>query len=120
MARILIVDDSAMSRRILKRILESAGHQITEAEEGMGAIERYFLEKPDVVMLDLVLKGITGLEVLEKIREMDRAARIVVASADIQKSTKELTERAGAVGFVTKPFNETDLLDTVQTALSEV
>ena len=119
MARILIVDDSAMSRRILKRSLENAGHQVIEAEDGIVAIEKYFLEKPGLVLLDLVMKGISGIEVLEKIREMDRSSRIVIASADIQKTTRQLTEKAGAIGFVTKPFNETELLATVQGALKD-
>jgi CheY-like chemotaxis protein len=60
MAKILIVDDSAMSRRILRRILETADHNVIEADDGMVAIEKYFLEKPDLVMLDLLMKGISG------------------------------------------------------------
>ena len=56
MARILIVDDSALSRRMLRRILEGAGHEVIEAEDGMVAIEKYFLNKPDVVLLDLIMK----------------------------------------------------------------
>jgi two-component system chemotaxis response regulator CheY len=119
MARILVVDDSAMSRRILKRILEDAGHHVIEAEDGIVAMEKYFLEKPDVVLLDLIMKGISGMEVLQKIQEMDGSARIVVASADIQTSTREITKHAGAIGFVTKPFNDKDLLDTVKAALKE-
>jgi two-component system chemotaxis response regulator CheY len=79
MAKILIVDDSAMSRRILRTILESAGHQITEAEDGMVALEKYYLEKPDVVLLDLIMKGMFGMEVLKKIRRMDQTARVIVA-----------------------------------------
>ena len=119
MAKILIVDDSAMSRRILRRMLEGAGHQVTEAEDGIVAIERYFLEKPDVLLLDLIMKGFSGMEVLKKIREMDKSACVVVASADIQTSTRTMTEEAGAAGFVTKPFNEKDLITAVQAALEE-
>jgi CheY-like chemotaxis protein len=67
-AKIMVVDDSAMSRRTMRRILEGAGHSVVEAEEGMAALELYFLEKPDLVFLDLVMKGMYGLEVLEKLR----------------------------------------------------
>src|SRR5215813_9766614 len=98
MAKILIVDDSAMSRRILRRILEGAAHVVIEADDGMVAIEKYFLEKPDLVLLDLIMQGMFGQEVLQKIRELDKDARIIVASADIQQSTRALTEEAGAVG----------------------
>ena len=119
MARILIVDDSAMSRRILRRILEGAGHEVIEAEDGMVAIEKYFLDKPDVVLLDLIMKGMSGTEVLQKVREMDENARVIVATADIQKSTQELTRAAGAEGFVTKPFVESEILAAVDSALKE-
>jgi two-component system chemotaxis response regulator CheY len=119
MAKILIVDDSAMSRRILRRILESASHDVIEADDGMIAIERYFLEKPDIVLLDLIMKGMFGMEVLEKIRQLDEKARVVVASADIQNSTRTMTEAAGAMGFVTKPFIEKDIIAAVEAALKE-
>src|SRR5690242_18617700 len=119
MAKILIVDDSAMSRRILRRILEGAGHEIEEAEDGMVAIEKYFLNKPDLVLLDLIMKEMLGMEVLQKIRQMDEKACVIVATADIQKSTQELTRAAGADGFVTKPFVEAEILKAVDTALKE-
>jgi len=119
MAKILIVDDSAMSRRILRRILEGASHDVIEADDGMVAIEKYFLEKPDVVLLDLIMKGMFGMEVLQKIREMDAGARVIVASADIQTSTRTMTKEQGAAGFVTKPFVEKDVIDAVKTALKE-
>ena len=69
-------------------MLESAGYEVIEAEDGMAAIERYFVDKPDVVMLDLVMKGMYGLEVLAKLRELDPAARVVVVSADVQTSSQ--------------------------------
>jgi two-component system, chemotaxis family, chemotaxis protein CheY len=119
MAKILVVDDSAMSRRILRRILEGASHNVIEADEGMVAIEKYFLEKPDIVLLDLIMHGMLGMEVLQKIRQMDKAARVVVASADIQHSTRALTEAEGAVGFVTKPFAEKEIIAAVEAALKE-
>jgi two-component system, chemotaxis family, chemotaxis protein CheY len=116
-AKIMVVDDSAMSRRFMRRILESAGHNVVEAEEGMAAIELYFLEKPDLVFLDLVMKGMYGLDVLEKLREMDAEARVVVASADIQSSTRTMAEAAGARGFINKPFVAEQVLTAVDVAL---
>jgi len=119
MAKILIVDDSGMARRILRRILESAGHEVIEAEDGMVAVEKYFLDKPTVVFLDLIMQGMSGLEVIRKLREMDERACVVVASADIQKSTRAMTEQAGAMGFVTKPFNDKELIAAVESVLKE-
>jgi two-component system chemotaxis response regulator CheY len=116
--RVLVVDDSALSRRTLRHILEPAGYDVAEAEDGLAALERYYLDRPDVVLLDLVMKGMYGLEVLAKLRELDAEARVIVVSADIQTSSHELVEQAGAKAFVNKPFDKTDILDALSSALN--
>jgi two-component system chemotaxis response regulator CheY len=113
----MVVDDSAMSRRTLRRILEAAGYGVVEAEEGMAALELYFIEKPDLVFLDLVMKGMYGLDVLAKLREMDAGARVIVASADIQTTTRAMVEEAGARGFINKPFTTENVLGAAEAAL---
>jgi two-component system, chemotaxis family, chemotaxis protein CheY len=118
-AKILIVDDSSLSRRTLRRILESGGYEIVEADDGMTALEVYFLEKPKLVLLDLVMKGMYGLDVLVKLREMDPDALVVVASADIQSSTRKLVDEAGALAFINKPFTSEQVLAAVEAALAE-
>ena len=117
--KILIVDDSALSRRTLRRILESAGYDLVEANDGMAALEVYFLEKPDLVLLDLVMKGMYGLDVLVKLREMDQEARVVVASADIQSLTRKMVDEAGALGFINKPFVSEQVVAAVEAALTK-
>jgi len=117
--KILIVDDSSLSRRTLRRILESADYEIVEAVDGMAALEVYFLEKPSLVLLDLVMKGMYGLDVLVKLREMDQQARVVVASADIQSSTRKMVDEAGALGFINKPFVSEQVIAAVEAALAE-
>ncbi len=117
--KILIVDDSALSRRTLRRILETAGYEAVEADDGMTALEMYFLEKPGLVLLDLVMKGMYGLDVLVKLREMDQEARVVVASADIQSSTRKMVDEAGALGFITKPFVSEQVIAIVESALEK-
>ena len=117
-AKILIVDDSALTRRSLRQILETAGCEVVEAENGLDALERYYLDKPDVVMLDLVMRGMYGLEVLHKLRELDPRARIIVVSADIQTSSQDMAGEAGAAGFINKPFDRTDILSALDTALA--
>lgn len=118
MARILIVDDSALSRRLLRRIVESAGHQVSEAADGVAALESYFLERPDLVFLDLTMPGIHGLDVVEQLRKLDLAARVIVASADIQTFTRELALERGALNFVTKPFSAAPVLAALEAALA--
>ena len=117
--KILIVDDSALSRRTLRRILESAGYEVVEADDGMTALEVYFLEKPSLVLLDLVMKGMYGLDVLVKLREMDPKALVVVASADIQSSTRKMVDEAGALAFINKPFVSEQVIAAVEAALAE-
>ena len=117
MANILIIDDSALSRRILRRILEAAGHHVREANDGMVALEQYLLDQPDLVLLDMTMRGMHGLDVLGKLRELDPRARVIVATADIQRSTRELVDAAGGSGFVSKPFETERILSAVTTVL---
>ena len=115
--RILVVDDSSLARRRARGILEAGGYEVIEAEDGMVALERYFIEKPDLVMLDLVMKGMYGLDVLARLREMDPAARVVVVSADVQTSSHEMAAEAGAAGFLIKPLDETEALAIIRKVL---
>ena len=99
--------------------MESAGHTAVEASDGLTGLEQYFLQKPDVVLLDLIMTGMFGVDVLRKIREMDGQARVIVATADIQASTRTMTQAAGATAFVTKPFAAEDVLQAISLALGE-
>jgi two-component system chemotaxis response regulator CheY len=116
-SKILIVDDSAMARRGVRQMLEAAGYEVAEAEDGLIALERYFLDKPDLVLLDLVMKGMTGLDVLKKLQEIDAAVPVIVVSADIQDSSRELAVSGGASGFLNKPVDRVALLAAVAKAL---
>jgi two-component system chemotaxis response regulator CheY len=115
--KVLLVDDSGLARRSMRAMLESDGFEVVEAEDGIAALERYFLEKPDAVLLDLVMKGMYGLDVLTKLRELDATARVIVVSADVQSSSHQLVEAAGANGFINKPVNRERLLSVVRTVL---
>jgi two-component system, chemotaxis family, chemotaxis protein CheY len=117
-ATVLIVDDSGLARRTTRRTLESVGYRVIEAEDGLTALERYYVDKPDLVLLDLVMRGMYGLDVLTKLREMDADAKVIVISADIQTSSRDMVAAAGASGFLTKPAKAGDLIDAVQRALS--
>jgi len=120
MARVLIVDDSALSRRLLRAIVEVDGHEVFEATDGLSALEQYYLQRPAVVFLDLIMAGMKGIEVLAKLRELDPQARVIVATADIQKSSVALAQEAGAAAYVTKPFDRDTVLATLREQLAEV
>ena len=118
-AKVLIVDDSSLARRTMRRMLEGMGHTVEEAADGPSALERYFLSRPDLVMLDMVMNGMYGLEVLAKMRELNPEARVIVASADIQTSTRDQAREAGAAAFVNKPINAQELATVVDSVLDK-
>lgn len=115
--RILIVDDSSLARRTVRQMLEDMGHSVEEATDGAQALERYYINPPDLVVLDMVMSGMYGLDVLAKIRELNPQARVIVATADIQQSTQDQVRAAGASAFVNKPINRQRLTHVISTVL---
>jgi len=118
MAKILIVDDSAYARRVHRAILERAGHEVIEVSTGTGAIESCMLEQPDVVVLDLSMEDIGGLQVLQTVRAMNAATQVIVVSADVQRSTEQSVMAAGAARFVGKPAQADALVSAVAQSLA--
>jgi two-component system, chemotaxis family, chemotaxis protein CheY len=116
--KVLLVDDSSLARRSTRRVLEQAGYSVVEAEDGLSALEQFAIEKPDLVLLDLVMTGMYGLDVLSKLRELDPKARVVVMTADIQTSSREMVQSAGASGFLNKPAAPAAVVDIVGRVLS--
>jgi CheY-like chemotaxis protein len=116
-AKILVVDDSGYARRILRQTLEPLGHEVVEAGSGMAGLEAYAVHAPDVVLLDLTMEDVGGLEVLTQLREIDPAARVIVVSADIQRSTGKEVAQAGAFRFLAKPADPAELVEAVNAAL---
>lgn len=116
-AKILIVDDSGLARRTTRHLLEQMGHLVEEATNGEEALERYYINRHDLVILDMVMHGMYGLDVLAKLREINPDARVIVATADIQNSTRDRARAAGAAAFVNKPLNRELLADAVSAVL---
>jgi two-component system chemotaxis response regulator CheY len=110
----LIVDDSGFARRMLRQILEAAGYTVDEVKGGMEALERYSLKRPDVVLLDIIMEGMNGLDVLAKLRELDSKAKVVLATADTQTGTKVEAQAAGALGIISKPFQKEEVVETIE------
>ena len=119
-AKVLLVDDSGLARRSTRRMLEQAGYEVVEAEDGLSALERFAVEKPDVVLLDLVMKGMYGLDVLAKLREMDPAVKVIVVSADVQTSSRQMVQDGGAAGFINKPANADQVVQMVGQVLKGI
>jgi len=118
-ATILVVDDSGYARRLLRQTLEPLGHAVVEAGSGLAGLEAYAVHAPDLVLLDLTMEDMGGLEVLGRLREMNPGARVIVVSADIQRSTGRQVADAGAFRFLAKPAEPAELAEAVQAALAQ-
>lgn len=117
MSRILIVDDSGLARRTLRSMLEPLGHTVEEACDGAQALERYFMNRHDLVLLDIVMQGMSGIEVLQKMHELNPEVRVIMATADIQSATRDEARLAGAAGLINKPFRREQLQQVVTSVL---
>lgn len=114
---VLITDDLRFMRQILRDILERNGFGIAaEAANGKEAVEAYSRYRPDLVLLDITMPVMNGLDALRRIRETDRAARIVMCSALGQERYIIRSIQLGARDFVVKPFSE----ERIVSALTKV
>jgi two-component system KDP operon response regulator KdpE len=105
----LLIEDELQIRRLLRAALEGAGYRVAEADQGQLGISETALRRPDVVLLDLGLPDMDGLEVLRRIREWSRVP-VLIASVRDDPEEKVAALDAGADDYVTKPFDLTELL----------
>ncbi len=117
MKKILIVDDSAFTRDIHRQIVESMGFASVEASNGEEAIEVFSKETPDLTMVDLLMPGMDGIDVVKALIALKNDAKIVVCSTDKQKFRQEDARRAGAAAFLTKPVDAEKVVDTLNKLL---
>ena len=114
MAKILIVDDSRTSRKMLRNILESNGHEIIdEAVNGQEGVQKFQALKPDVVTLDITMPVVDGVEALKMIKALDPESNVVMVTAAGQKNKMIECIKAGANEFLTKPFEQQEIVDVI-------
>jgi two-component system chemotaxis response regulator CheY len=111
--RILVVDDSGLARRLARKILEELGYEVDEAPGGAEALEQCALGHHDLVILDMLMSGMYGLEVLQKLKELNPSLPVIVVTADIQRSTRDHVKSAGAAAMVNKPVNKAELAEVL-------
>ncbi len=117
---ILIVDDAAFMRMMIKDILTKNGYNvIAEAENGLKAIERYNETKPDLVLMDITMPEMDGLQALKKIKGADGSAKIIMCSAMGQQAMVIDSIQSGAKDFIVKPFQAERVLEAVKKAIGE-
>lgn len=115
---ILVCDDAAFMRMMIKDILTKNGYNIAgEAENGLKAVEKYNETKPDLVLMDITMPEMDGIQALKKIKEMDPAAKVVMCSAMGQQAMVIESIQSGARDFIVKPFQPERVLEAVQKAV---
>ena len=118
-AKILIVDDNRIIREVLRGLIrhDEALQVVGTAASGEAALEQIGALKPDLVCLDILMPGIDGIAVLRMIHSTYPGTRVILVSGESTPSTVSRALRAGASGFVVKPFNAEKVLRTIHTAL---
>ena len=119
--RILLADDEEVLRMLIVDTLEDEGYEIDEACDGEEALVKITQQEYDLVLLDYMMPGMTGLDVTEKVRLMPEKAglKILMLTAKSQKSDQDLARQIGVNYFMAKPFSPIELLDLVDEILSE-
>ncbi len=113
---LLVVDDEALTLRTISRALREEGYEVSLASSGEEALEVYTQEKPDLALLDVVLPGIDGIEVLRQIRKQNPAAIVLMMSAYHQVERAVEAMKLGAYDYLIKPFHLADLSNTIRRA----
>lgn len=114
MAKILIVDDAAFMRKVIRDALSKSGYaEIFEAVDGTDAVEKFDEIHPDLVLMDITMPNMDGLEALKVIRGKDASANVVMCSAMGQEGMVIDAVRSGAKDFIVKPFKADRILKTV-------
>jgi len=116
--KILLIDDSSLSRNILKRALGEE-HEFVEANNGMRGLELFYIEHPDLVFLDLTMPGVNGMEILKQLRQIDAKARIIIGTADIQNYSRQRATELGASAYLNKPFTPEAVQEVVRKVFEE-
>ena len=114
MAKIMICDDAAFMRMMIKDILTKNGYNVAgEAENGAKAVEKYAELKPDLVLMDITMPEMDGIEALKKIKASDPSASVIMCSAMGQQAMVIESIQSGAKDFIVKPFQADRVIEAV-------
>lgn len=116
--KVLVVDDAAFVRRLIRRILMSEGYLVHEAVSGRDAVEKFREIRPDLVTMDLNMPDMNGMDALTQIRARDPHANVIVVSAVQSMEAQSRAIAAGASEYVVKPFQPSRMVEAVRRALA--
>ncbi|MDP1708515.1 MAG: response regulator [Gammaproteobacteria bacterium] len=119
MARILIVDDSPTDTHVLQTMLERNGYQTLAVTTGEASVARAREERPDLILMDIVMPGISGFQATRQIAKIPETASIpiIIVTTKDQETDRVWGLRQGARDYITKPVAETDLINKIKAAL---
>jgi CheY-like chemotaxis protein len=112
---VLVADDNDVAQRLCKRVLEKAGYTVLIAVDGLQAVDVAMKQHPSMILMDVAMPGIDGLEAMRRIKAAIPTMPIVIASAHSMASDRERFLAAGADNVLSKPFRLADLISIVQT-----
>jgi two-component system chemotaxis response regulator CheY len=115
---VLLVDDSEFMRNLLREILAEEFEIVGEAENGVEAIELYKEHRPDLVMMDIVMPIRDGIEATAKIKDLDPGSHVIMCTSIGQEEKMKKAVKAGADGYITKPFQKPSVMDAIQDVLA--
>jgi CheY-like chemotaxis protein len=111
---VLVADDNDVAQRLCKRVLEKAGYTVLIAVDGLQAVDVAMKQHPSMILMDVAMPGIDGLEAMRRIKAATPSMPIVIASAHSMASDRERFLVAGADDVLSKPFRLADLIAIVQ------
>lgn len=116
---ILVIDDSFVNRQYIKTILEERNVKVIEAGDGSEALDILESAKPDLIILDLLMPIMGGIETLQNIRERGHSYPVLVLTADIHEATRKSCLNLGVSGFINKPTNEREVIRLIKAVFSQ-
>lgn len=120
MIKMLIVDDEEGICKFLKKIFENVGFKVSATTSAYGSLSLIDKERPQIVLLDIIMPDVSGLEVLKRIKENDKSIKVIMLTVAGGKETKEKAAQLGADYFIRKPFSENFLKEVIVEKIKEL
>jgi CheY-like chemotaxis protein len=119
--RVLYVEDNFQNKRLVRKILVAKGYEVVEAEDGLQAVEVAHRERPDLILMDINIPGIDGMEATARIKAISELSRIpvIALTANAMVGDREKFMAAGCDGYLPKPINNAILVETVKKYIGE-
>lgn len=120
MAKIMVVDNSSFMRSSLEYIVENAGHSVVGmAADGGEAVKLYKELKPHIVLMDILMEGMDGIQALDAIRKDDPNVKVIMVTALGQENLQEKARGLGAAGYIRKPFEQDEIIKEIERVMND-